>query len=375
MFHYDDSLTAPEVARILGIGRNAVYDLAKSGQLRSYKMGRKLLFALEDVYAFRDMKRGISRETLPASPAGISPVEAFCPQAPLASHASSNALSSSAESTALGQPAEQGPSLATSSVTAPSTTSRNGSDQAIDWSVAPLVGPAPGLVISGQSPLCLTMVSCLQEMGVSAASQSMNDYAALVGLYSGRTAGALVTLYDGKTNRCNVPFVQRLVPGTSLVVLRVATQDFGLAVAPGNPKSISTWSSLYRSGVRMANRPRGSAERVLLDEKSVAMEACPSSLEGYGVEEESAFGALRLVAAGVADACVCSRQAASSFGGKVLFKPLISLDTDLILLKTSESAPHIRRLKAVLVGEAYRAALSGRYAAGTSKCGCVIYEC
>ena len=40
----DDALTAEEVAEILHVGRNAVYDLAKTGELGSYRIGRRLRF-------------------------------------------------------------------------------------------------------------------------------------------------------------------------------------------------------------------------------------------------------------------------------------------------------------------------------------------
>lgn len=45
----DEALTAEDVADVLHIGRNAVYDLAKSGALGSYRIGRRLRFTYEDV--------------------------------------------------------------------------------------------------------------------------------------------------------------------------------------------------------------------------------------------------------------------------------------------------------------------------------------
>ncbi len=38
--NYPDVLTPDEVRQILGIGKNAVYDLLKSGQLKSLKIGK-----------------------------------------------------------------------------------------------------------------------------------------------------------------------------------------------------------------------------------------------------------------------------------------------------------------------------------------------
>jgi putative molybdopterin biosynthesis protein len=45
----EDALTASEVSQLLRIGRNAVYDLAKTGELGSYRIGRRLRFTYADV--------------------------------------------------------------------------------------------------------------------------------------------------------------------------------------------------------------------------------------------------------------------------------------------------------------------------------------
>lgn len=48
----EDALTAEEVAEILHIGRNAVYDLAKAGEIGSYHIGRRLRFTYADVQGY-----------------------------------------------------------------------------------------------------------------------------------------------------------------------------------------------------------------------------------------------------------------------------------------------------------------------------------
>ena len=50
--HSDDFMNAEDVARYLHLGKNTVYQLAKSGKLASYHVGRKLKFTLEDVEAY-----------------------------------------------------------------------------------------------------------------------------------------------------------------------------------------------------------------------------------------------------------------------------------------------------------------------------------
>ena len=42
--------------KLLGIGRTTVYDLINRGELRSTKIGRRTLLAVEDIDAFVDRK-------------------------------------------------------------------------------------------------------------------------------------------------------------------------------------------------------------------------------------------------------------------------------------------------------------------------------
>ena len=53
-----DALTAKDVADILHIGRNAIYELAKSGELGSYRIGRRLRFTYTDVQSYIASTRG-----------------------------------------------------------------------------------------------------------------------------------------------------------------------------------------------------------------------------------------------------------------------------------------------------------------------------
>ena len=43
------ALTVQDVADILKIAKNTVYELVKRGELNSYKVGRKVRFTLKDV--------------------------------------------------------------------------------------------------------------------------------------------------------------------------------------------------------------------------------------------------------------------------------------------------------------------------------------
>ncbi|MGI6220310.1 MAG: substrate-binding domain-containing protein [Coriobacteriales bacterium] len=63
----EDALTAEDVAEILHVGRNAVYDLAKSGELGSYRIGRRLRFTYSDVQAYIEHTKTGRAESSPVA--------------------------------------------------------------------------------------------------------------------------------------------------------------------------------------------------------------------------------------------------------------------------------------------------------------------
>ena len=52
-----DVLTAQQVASVLQVSKNTVYNLAKAGALPSYNVGRKLRFGLDDVQTYIDASK------------------------------------------------------------------------------------------------------------------------------------------------------------------------------------------------------------------------------------------------------------------------------------------------------------------------------
>lgn len=78
----EDALKAEDVAEILHIGRNAVYELAKSGELGSYRIGRRLRFTYADVqtYIKRTKNGGVSESAAPTSLMGRRKRVVICGQ-------------------------------------------------------------------------------------------------------------------------------------------------------------------------------------------------------------------------------------------------------------------------------------------------------
>ena len=322
----DDFMNAEEVARYLHLGKNTVYQLAKSGKLASYHVGRKLKFTLEDVEAY-------VASTHHASPQGAaSRVKEM-------------------------REAQPRPVVAE------------------DLSAAASFGELEGdpFIIAGGDVAADLLASALNAGGMPATRLVHGSYTALVNLYAGDANAAVVHLYDQKTNSYNVPYACNLAPGVSVVIMRLYGREQGFIVQEGNPKKLTTWGGLLREGVRVSNRAKGSAARVLLDEKLRAMEARSESIEGYDSNTPVASTAVRRVALGLADVAIGTQRDALRAGG-VQFVPLQTEWVDLVVTKTAEARPYIRCLSELLADERFRREVQAIAPCDLSKMGSVIYE-
>lgn len=220
----DEALQVEDVSALLGVGRNTVYSLAKSGELASYRVGRKLRFTRADV------ERYIEASKTGGSPASTGPI----PVAP-----ASAATPSSPYATAIPE-------------------------------IAPAADP---FVISGGDISGDIIAHAISGKGFPCSRAYLGSYLALVDLYLGRADAAIVHLFDRKSGTYNIPYVQRLAPGVPVSVVRVARRSVGLIVQAGNPKHLHSWGSLLTRDASLVNVARGSAMRVLLDEVLCELEA------------------------------------------------------------------------------------------------------
>lgn len=318
----DDFMNAEEVAGYLHLGKNTVYQLAKSGKLASYHVGRKLKFTLEDVEAYV-----ASIHHSQSQVAGVA-------SAPDASEARGQGMS---EAASFGQ----------------------------------LKGDP--FVIAGGDVAADLIASALNVDGMPATRLVRSSYTALVNLYAGDAHAAVVHLFDQQTNSYNVSYACSLAPGMSIVIFRLYGRKQGLIVQEGNPKNLTTWEELLRDGVRLVNRAKGSGARVLLDEMLRAMEARSEAVEGYDSQVPVASVAVRRVASGLADVAIgTSREARGAKGVK--FVPLQTEWVDLVVAKSPETRPYIRRLSTLLADDRFRWGTQTLGPSDLSKMGTVVYE-
>lgn len=235
-----EALTAEEVAEMLQIGRNAVYDLAKTGELGSYRIGRKLRFTYADVQAYILASRQPSRQGAP-------------------------------------------------SVTPPSAQQAEDCEQ---------------FIICGQNLMLDVLVNYMARAGASVARAYANSYDSLTMLYKRQVQVAALHLWDGDTDQFNAPYLRRFMPGVAVVTVRLLSRMTGLVVASGNPKQLHAWADLAKPGVMLMNQEPGTSPRILLDEHLRVEGIDPRQVGGYGNEGRSRVAIATAIANGKADVAI-----------------------------------------------------------------------
>ena len=100
---------------------------------------------------------------------------------------------------------------------------------------------------------------------VTLASSNVGSLGGLVALRDGLCHLAGSHLLDPATGEYTLPYLDRILPGQDVSVVRLVHRDQGLMVAAGNPLGLKGIDDLARPGVRYVNRQRGAGTRVLLD--------------------------------------------------------------------------------------------------------------
>ena len=233
--------------------------------------------------------------------------------------------------------------------------------------------PRPAFCIAGNDIAADVVSNYLGGAGMPMRRVYENSYRALADMYRGEVEAALVHLYDHRTDSYNVPYVQRLVPGTPVVVIRVVARRQGFLVARGNPKGLRRWVDLLRADVTMVNREKGAGTRILLDEQLVALEAGVKRPAGYDRELTSPLALGAFIANGGADVGVGSERVFHQVDG-LDFLPLQDEYLDLVLLKQERTAEVIGFIRRVLSSAGFRDELGSIVGYDTDDTGKVLYE-
>lgn len=305
----DKALTAQEVADILKIAKNTVYELVKRGELNSYKIGRGLRFSLEDVESYISNSKSIG------------------------------------------------------SVPSKSSLSTNTSKSAkINRDTFQYESPSygEGFVICGQDLMLDVLSNYIEnhQNGVPTLRAYIGSYSSLVSLYYGKVQIASSHLWDGDTDTYNVPFVRRLLPGIPAVVVHLTKRTQGFYVQKGNPKNIRSWDDLSRSGIRIINREKGAGSRVLLDENIRKLGIRGGSIDGYYKETHSHVTVASTVARGDADLAIGDMKASAQFEN-LDFIPLKKESYDLVIKRDDFETPTVSAVMEILNSAEFRSEFEG----------------
>jgi putative molybdopterin biosynthesis protein len=186
---------------------------------------------------------------------------------------------------------------------------------------------------------------------ITLAGSNVGSLGGLVALRDGLCHLAGSHLLDPATGEYTLPYVEKVLGGEDVAVVRLVHRDQGLIVAPGNPLGLTGIEDLTR--VRYVNRQRGAGTRVLLDHELSRSGIDPADVDGYSREEHTHLAVAAAVAAGRADAGLGILAAAKAFG--LDFVPVAREPYDLVLRAETVDDPLLAPLWDLLARPAFQA--------------------
>jgi len=205
------------------------------------------------------------------------------------------------------------------------------------------------------------------DPGVTLASSNVGSLGGLVALRDGLCHLAGSHLLDAASGEYTLPYVDRVLGGHDVAVVRLVHREQGLIVAPGNPLGLRAIADLARDGLRYVNRQRGAGTRVLLDYELARAGIAPDGVPGYAREEHTHLAVAAAVAAGRADAGLGIMAAARAFG--LHFVPVAREPYDLVLATDTLGDPVTAPLWELLDDPGFRAAVHALGGYGTEEMG------
>ncbi len=296
------ALTAQDVADILKIAKNTVYELIKRGELNSYKVGRKVRFTLSDVEEYIARSKSIQKPLI-------------------------------------------------GSVVTPSQPPLNNTNPTVSVN---------DFIICGQDLMLDVLSSHIEKLAPSTRTlrSYIGSYNSLVALYQGHVQVATAHLWDGDTGDYNLPYVRRLLPGIPTIIIHLTARIQGFYVAKGNPKNIHTWADLSQPDLTIINREKGSGSRILLDEHLRLLGINSASINGYQRESQSHFAVASTVGRGGADVAVGQEKVASQIKD-IDFIPLQKERYELVIKKEDYHSAPVQTIIKILRSEEFRQEFEG----------------
>jgi putative molybdopterin biosynthesis protein len=315
----DIALTPQEVADILKIAKNTVYELIKRGELNGYKVGKKIRVDFSDVEEYKNKTK----------------------------HKEIN----------ISKPSNDEFSLYNNCSNHSENIHNN------------------DFVICGQDILLdiLSRYLELHPQGVHPLRSYTGSYNGLTSLYHDKVQVATAHLWDSDSDQYNIPYIRRLIPGIPTVVINIAYVMLGFYVIKGNPKKISSWEDLKRPDIKILNREKGSGTRILLDEHLRLLDIDSNSINGYNDECLTHLAAASTVARGGADVALGNEKTSFQVSN-VDFIPLAREKYDLVIKKSNLNKPPFKAIIEILKSESFKRELIGIGGYDISSIGSIVTE-
>jgi putative molybdopterin biosynthesis protein len=307
-----NSMNAQDVADILNIAKNTVYELVKRGELNSYTVGRKIRFTADDVEEYIRKSKRIQENDV------------------------------------------------------------NQEQSQIEYEES--ISQAPGFIISGQDIMLDVLSSWIDQQGGGLCFRSyLGSYDSLVNLYKGKVSVATSHLWDGDTGEYNMPYVKRLLPGVPVTIVHLTCRTQGFFVKKGNPLDIRGWEDLMRDDITIINREKGAGSRVLLDEHLRLMALPSKNVNGYNRESHSHLTVATTVARGGADLAVGDMKMIRQVSG-IDFIPLQKERYELVIKTEDLDSKQVNIMLQIIRSKDFRQEFSNMDGYDTKDMGMVVGE-
>ena len=299
------SLTPLEVAELLKITKNTVYELIKRGELPAYKVGRKLRIDKEDI---------------------------------------DNYIKSQKSSTISSPDTQQ------QEITLNDIPSEKNETKLDDKSI----------IICGQDMILDILSRNIESSlpSIKSYRSYMGSYNGLYNLYNNKSSIASSHLWDWETSEYNIDFVKKLLPGIPCTIINLTYRTQGFYVQKGNPKNINGWEDLKRDDLSYVNREIGCGVRVLLDGKLRELNISFNEINGYNYEENSHLAVASAVARGKGDFGIGIEKVAKQIDN-IDFIPLQKERYDLVIKTNNLENPIYKQILNIINSDTFKDELEG----------------
>ena len=193
------------------------------------------------------------------------------------------------------------------------------------------------------------------DPGITFASGNVGSMGGLIALRDGLCHLAGSHLLDPETGAYTLPYVDQVLAGRDVAVVRLVHREQGLLVAPGNPLGLTGVADFARPDLTYVNRQRGAGTRVLLDYELARSGIDPAEIVGYEREEPTHLAVAAAIASGRADCGMGVLAAARAFG--LDFVPVTREPYDLVLERETLGLPLLAPFWDLLQSPAFRSAV------------------